>query len=518
MTEYRILLSSVLAAVALHGSEARSLRTFSVAFRRGLAVFMLWPLLAFPGGLAEAIVFPAKRVERILPEYRSLPVLASDVSLARLLAEQPAGAVDFGKGLRTRLPDSADVALFMSYDSLMATNHHTPFSAAHAVIAYAAGAWYRFVDEGAIDRGHDLRQYKVIVVPYAPIERGDVVNKLLDAGRAGATLIIGDPLAFSNDRDGTELKSWRSSLLGNLKVGEPFWSYAGDILTSPVKTDGALHVPRQLRAQSIRNATDMQTILRYKDGRAAAVRKKFGKGEVILFGFNALSFRNAYDKAWASFFRSLFSSVGVELDHPLWRLKLPLPESMQEKEDEAAEVCLTGNHVRWERNRPRFFGSFNVGGRYRYSLKPDVVPDEGGDTGWIPFIRGDLCDRHSCHAVLPRFSYRNHRNWIVSWNEPGPLTITVDLMQEWKLERAALVIADYVPDITIYTSRDSEKWGKESTRKGEGKTTDIIRADLTASSTARYLQFRLEPRPVGSTMTIAEMEVWADPFRVHSPK
>ncbi|MDP6356330.1 MAG: hypothetical protein QF473_14565, partial [Planctomycetota bacterium] len=62
-----------------------------MAFRLGLALIMLWPLLAFPGLLAEAIVFPDKPVERILPEYRSLPVLASDVPLARLLAGQPAG-------------------------------------------------------------------------------------------------------------------------------------------------------------------------------------------------------------------------------------------------------------------------------------------------------------------------------------------------------------------------------------------------------------------------------------------
>jgi len=413
----------------------------------------------------------------------------------------------FGKGLRARLPENAEVALFVSYDSIMASNHQSPFAAAHAVLAYGAGVWYRFVDEGALERCHDLSPYKIIVIPYAPIERKESAEKIVEAARRGAILIVGDPMAFANDRDGSELTALREALLGSISPSKPFFARAGGELVSERRTKGRLRVLRTHEARALEGVAPEEVVLKYGDGRVAAARRSLDEGELFFFGLNALSYDNAYDTAWQSFFRALFRRARIRLDEPIWRLKLPRPQTAITQTD---GVCLTGNCVRWERSRPRFFGSFHIGGRYRYSLTPDLVGDEGGSSDWIPFVKGDLCDRHSCHRVLPRFDYRNHRNWIVTWSAPSPFTITVDLTQAWPLKRVSLVLADYVPQIELRTSRNGKDWRAGPRLKEEGKTSDIVEKRLPVEVSARYVELQFGPRPNGAEMTLAEIEVWSE--------
>jgi len=251
----------------------------------------------------------------------------------------------FAQGWRARMPEGQPgAALFFSNDAHMAIPAPWCWSGLvgppFAYLSCELRSDFEFIDEGGIERGYfKPDRYKVIIVPYAKVERPSIVSKLAEAAMRGATLVVTDMEAFRFDRDGSERPASRRELLGDIKlvktpsqrkralsqsaaflagrrlefdVVEPtFWELVG--CTYTVEPGGGDTV-----------------LMRYADGSPAAVVHPVGKGRVIWIGFNV--YGSNYDKppalkeypaAAREFFRALLANCEVKMDLEHYSAMLP---------------------------------------------------------------------------------------------------------------------------------------------------------------------------------------------------
>jgi hypothetical protein len=118
------------------------------------------------------------------------------------------------------VPPRADVGVLVSLDSLALGGWQRVLDA-HIALRQAA-VWHNFVSDDLVEQGRvRLDDFKVLIVPVAPFERISVVNAVATFVKAGGTLVIGDPTAFSYDLEGESIDAARCELWGEGQTASP---------------------------------------------------------------------------------------------------------------------------------------------------------------------------------------------------------------------------------------------------------------------------------------------------------
>ena len=192
----------------------------------------------------------------------------------------------------------------------------------------AHGAFSFDADTRLVAEPARLRDAKTIWLPRADTLDRSFAERLVAWVRAGGTLIVTAPAAFTRSPDGKSLASIRDTLigagLGRLREGQMMLVDEGAL--SPGLPADVLAVPldapkRRAFAAVPRGAT---VVGRFVDDAPAAISRRAGAGRVIAFSTNPMS-PEALDKPFdlVTLVAALQRSAGGRLDHPAWKYRVP---------------------------------------------------------------------------------------------------------------------------------------------------------------------------------------------------
>ena len=201
----------------------------------------------------------------------------------------------------------------------------------------------------------------------------------------------------------------------------------------------------------------------------------------------------------------------------IWRFKLPpLSQDPYQKE---TELCLTGNYI-FDVNEPLLEqNNLQTGGTYVYSRVPDGIADISPANEPISLADGKLTNRLAAYESRQRFDVRNRNfaqitpQWIVSWLDAAPITITFDLKNDQPLAKCRLFYSGTVPSLTVMGSHDGHTWEKLVAASEETAGKDVKDLVAPLSGTYRYIKLDFGKRQAGDVFELCEVEIWGPPVR-----
>jgi len=442
----------------------------------------------------------------------------------------------FAKGIRAKTPTDPDIGIFVSVYSMMSASlvsepRRAEYVSCYRTVGAKCGGWMRFFNEENLRRNDvDLKSFKVIFVPYAPITTEEAARRILAAAADGATVVVTDPDAFAHGLDGTPLAEIGKELRsGGWPVARRSFSWGEFSAKWPGGRARPLDCKRFYinttppEVKTFRMAPDATAVIRAPDGSPCAYMHKHGKGRLIVCGLR-LFYGNvdpevtggggrtpSEDPNVVAFVRELLEKEGVKTDREIWKLKLPKPTYPK---PEADGYCLTNNSIWWQSNVPVGYLNVRLAGRYKCDPAPDYLEDVTGKDGWTPFDTGRLTNavRHLREDVN---AARNWRDWVVGWQGGKRIRVVIDLGQICEVRGAEAVFARHVPEFRVSVSEDGENYTPLGDRaKGRGKTLDLIMARASGQAQARYVALETSKIPAGEKCVLAEIRVWGMPCKV----
>jgi len=381
---------------------------------------------------------------------------------------------------RPRLPQ-ADFAIMYSCDSYGADiagaipGEQAEF--AYLILGPYVGSWFKFIDDNQIARGTiNLDDFKAVYVPYAPYQRREVVEKLVDYVKGGGKLVCADPLAFSFDVHGKDYAGVRAELFGK----------------------NARHL----------NDSDAR---RRRTTALKPSRVKLGKGHVYYFSDNPFEKKLVIHKDYQAFFRDFQKMLGLKTGHDIWRFQFPM--DLIKPIGTPSGICLTGNYIHWEGFKPLLINNVAIAGTYTYSIAPDGFADAGGASN-VPFSAGDLTNRTKAPAAgNVEFGKSKLDDWVVSYKTTEPFAITFDLAGEYDLKSVELFYSHggQRPAVTVEGSSDGTVWTTMgSVAQNDESAHDVRDLEIPLSGKpARFLRIGFAGRSQGNLLTLSEIEIWA---------
>ncbi len=411
------------------------------------------------------------------------------------------------------IPADPDCAILYSedhYQSFTAPNHIFPNEPeyAYTFLGPVARTWFKFINDNMIANGKaNLKAWKAIFLPGAKYERPGVVKALADYVKNGGVLVCGDPEAFTWAPDGSSLANLRKELLGvDIAPGveQNEIVFANDLPYMRLK---GLKLPAGSPAFKLTAGSNVKVLATFGNGDPAITEHKLGKGKVIFFASNPFFEKAVGDQAWKDFFMALVESLGIKTNRDIWRFKFPLPKDVYQPDPEG--VCLTGNYIRWQHERPVDEKNAFTNGTYSYSVPPDEVADEAGEI-MIEFGKGDLTDRRL--APILNKKVLNPRNFIVTWRKTDQTAVTFDFTKPFSLKRVHLWYSDQLPSMTVEGSVDGENWSLLASHPKQVPTEDVLDAslDIASNTPFRFVRLSFGERDPGEKMTLVECEIWAN--------
>jgi len=421
------------------------------------------------------------------------------------------------EGYRIKLPEKADMAVMVSVDSIRAFNQESAFGAAHTLMGPGTGAWYRFIDEDVLELGQTkANDFKVIVVPYAPIIRKDAVQKLVEAAKNGTTLILYNDV-FQQARDESSYDAFHETLLAGAVRGKKVSvssddTFSAALYNTPKNTINLTPTAHWGGAHCYEGKID-RALMHDKNGNVIAIEQKLGAGKVIWVGYNPFNWGDAVDPAWRTFFRSILQAHGIKTDENIWRFKFKkfVDNGPQEK-----GICLTGNACYWEYNRPRVWQNLSAPVSYTYGSFPNAIGDIQKE-GWVQSNQGKLTDRLKRFDEVVTWTLNDGKTsfpkWVVAWTDVKGANITFDLGQTWKLDNVQFLLAEYRPSVEVAVSVDGKKYHSVGNRtaKGDVAGSNLEIFSLEKTKAARYLRISLGKVPAEKRAVLAEVEIWSKP-------
>ena len=440
-----------------------------------------------------------------------------------------------------RLPQP-DCAILWSSDSTNTTiyggmgYHNDRTLSAYAILGPLLRSWFHFVSDRQIERGtRSLSDYKVLYVPFAEYQRASVVEKVGEYVKAGGTVVCTDPQTFTWNLDGERHgERWEKiSGIRKLSQRESVSTYA-TVTPNPLSLTEPLSLTSLVPGWQIVPVNDtVRTLAAFEDGSAAVTLHPYGKGRVIFFAADPLrasdyfripnplfSLANALDKKSlvapgapiVTFIKAIQKSAGVQMGRDIWRFKLPpFSEDPWQKEK---GLCLTGNYV-FDVNEPLLEpNNAQTGGTYAYSRLPTGIPDIGQAAAPISFSEGKLTDRLKAFETRQKVGWRNEdfgkvtSQWIVSWTDAAPITITFDLKGEHPLKKFRLFYSGTMPALTVRASRDGNTWEALSTAGEETAGVDVKDVALPLRGKYRYARLDFAARQAGEKFELCEVDIW----------
>ncbi|MGD9495081.1 MAG: hypothetical protein AB7Y46_02100 [Armatimonadota bacterium] len=409
-----------------------------------------------------------------------------------------------------RTPERSTVALLYSSPSGMAQG--PSFSSDELLTLYAIlgprlGAWPTFIDTAALAAGRvSLDGFDLAVWATGSYETPQAFARLRVFVEHGGTLICCDPLALRHDTLGEPLPT--QELLGALasEIDRQRMAHTAWPIASRQRVFAAgCYALEPLGAQTAVAAT-------WPDGSAAALRHRLGAGQVITWGGSPVAGLVASeDEQWLAWWQAVLAEHGVEMDLPIWRLRLPDEALVYDRPPE--DVCITGNNFMRVQNGVYLGANDAVPGRYRMSPPPDLSPESGG-AGAVRFDRGDLTDR----AVATRGPFdesgmatepHREQDWANRWSAAAMaqgLRIEFTLLRPRELSRVRLWFSGALPALRV-EGLSAGRWRTLARARAWSVGPDVEELELPLDG--RYARVRLCFAPSRAELAVADIELWA---------
>ena len=396
----------------------------------------------------------------------------------------------------------ADCALFTAMATVRAipgiTRHPHRAQMIHSLLEIPCGVFFRYCNETTLMRSPlNPERCKAVFVAdaqYCPLH---AFEKLEQYVQQGGKLIVTDPTAFMFTPAAEKLP--RERLLGIVKMeprgGDRLFQFGDTVL--PLQ---------KAAAWTLSPAAGAQVIAIYADGKPAAVKTAYGKGEVWFFGMDFAAAEQITSPAWQTWSRALAKALDLKLDRDIWRFRFP--EQLIVPSKAVTGKCLTGNFI--------FFRNFQaLGGanlkvdpqaKYTYSLAPDA-PAEAAE---VLLSQGKLTDRRRAYKsgnVDGKKATLSDR--LVGWSTPDGFDITFDLVQKSELSEIKLFYQGGMRDVTVSLSDDGKDFHKAGTfAAAPDERVSLAVAEkvlaVPAAQAARFVRLSFAPaaaaKPIQTTL------------------
>ena len=240
---------------------------------------------------------------------------------------------------KVKIPDDPDTAIICSLDSEAAKNKTgeclsgDEIYTAYSILGEKIGCWFDFISDRQIERNENqLKKYKIVYLPLGKYMTKKVVEKIVDYVEKGGILVIGDPLAFEYNIDGTSLKNYREKITGVILKAETFRNDRVKLKgIEGFKEDEILIMKSDSIYTNIHLAYSCDKITKtskiigeFSNGKPAIIENKYGKGKVIYFLANPFAPDILLiETKLNNFIKYLQEKAGTKTDRPIWRFLLP---------------------------------------------------------------------------------------------------------------------------------------------------------------------------------------------------
>ncbi|MFP3904937.1 MAG: hypothetical protein ACLFWB_11900, partial [Armatimonadota bacterium] len=373
----------------------------------------------------------------------------------------------------------------------------------------SARGWFTVVSDNQIARDEvDPADYDVIYVPQALYQRKEVVQTLAEYVKAGGSLVVTQPEAFTWHLDGTKMEALRAELF--LPAGDPAEHETVQAPDDSPMAAGYGPMAIWSDGAALDVSGDAEPLLVYEDGSVAAARKTVGSGYVYCFGFEPMYQRALKSAAWLGYWKAFHAGLGQAVDLDIWRFMFP-PVAGSELTPPAGR-CLTNNYVMWDTNEMVPVKNVEIEGTYTYSIPPDYGTDEGGVTE-VAFVKGDLFDRRTAMDMKDGEFPHELKHFGVGWKTADPVSIEFDLGSRYPLDRIWLIYRKALPETTVEALIEGQ-WQTIGTHEEHisPDRADYPAATITLNEEAPAVQ-KLRITFAGAdeerVLLIPEIEIWA---------
>ena len=411
-----------------------------------------------------------------------------------------------------KFPESK-AAIFFSNDAHMgeykgAEKGRWQYRWMFAFLGPIAGGWFNVIDDEQIASGEiDLKRFRAIYVPNAEFQRQEVGDAIFECVKAGGTLVVTQPAAFTFTVDGNRSTALRNQLYAKMSTAKAHQWVQSAASPSPGNAP-QLPLPN-LSGAEIENSQTVTPILRYENGEIAAITKRVGRGLVYWFGFDPMDEKALGYSEWREYWKVFHASLGFAVDQPIWRFTFPTPPGA--KLEQPPGVCLTNNYVQWITNRMVPMKNAEIDGSYSYSLAPDLYPDQGG-TKDVSFNKGNLTDRMRASLSPLKKLDDVLQAFAVGWKAQKEMSITFSFKKVFALNRVWLIFLDQLPPLRVEGLSDGN-W----VSLGEIGLVNAVDANdcpgitIALAQTSKVSQMRIvfgagDP---AKPLIIPELEIWA---------
>lgn len=410
---------------------------------------------------------------------------------------------------RVQTPEKSRLALLFSSPSSMAQGasfNSDVLATLYAITGPKLGAWPTFIDTAALASGRaTLDDFDVAILGRGRYETQEAFERIEDFVRGGGTLICCEPSVLQSDDFGRPLPG--EGLIGG--GAEAIAAQRLVHLERPTPVTLRVHAT-ECHALALEDGTEV--LGRWADGSPAVIRRRLGDGDVIVFGANpAGSLTASEDPEWIAWWRALLGDLDIEMDLPIWRLRLP--DDALVYAEAPGDVCVTGNSYVRVQNGVSLAANDPVPGRYLMFPPPDLSPESAG-THAASFAEGDLTDR--AQATKGPFDSRGvttkpweEADWANRWSAGAMvqgLTLEFALAEARELSRVRMWFSGTLPTLTVEGLADG-RWLTlaRSGRRDVGPDVE----ELTLPVCGSFSRVRLRCAPTEAELAIADIELWA---------
>ena len=181
------------------------------------------------------------------------------------------------------------------------------------------------------------------------------------------------------------------------------------------------------------------------------------------------------------------------------------------------DLCLTDNYV-YDINEPLLEpNNLQTGGTYSYSRLPTGIADYGQPGKPVSFKKGKLTNRLKAYETRQKFGSRNKNydkitpNWIVSWTDSAPVSITFDLKSDYPLSKLHLFYSGTMPALQVSSSSNAKQWEQLSLTSEQSAGLDVKDVVVPLGRKCRYVKLEFMAREVGDKFELSEVELWSEP-------
>ena len=101
---------------------------------------------------------------------------------------------------------------------------------------------------------------------------------------------------------------------------------------------------------------------------------------------------------------------------------------------------------------------------------------------------------------------------MAGWSALGPVSVTFDVQQEWRLRALRLWVTETMPPLTVEGSTDGRTWLPLGRHDGLNAGEDVhdLEVPFIAETGCRYVRVNFAERARGKRLALVEAEIWGE--------